>query len=121
QLDRLVRQVGGGVGDALDAVLRGPRAPGAYHDLGQHEGLLALTAADREQGRATLAGGDHALRHCLGERAHDSIKDTIADHATRGAGCREARIDNAALGRVDAHRAHVALAIGYVHVAETAD
>ena len=64
-LDRLVGEVGGGIGDALDAVAIGPRAPGADQHFVEHVLPALLAAACRHQVWPTFRAGDGAFRHHL--------------------------------------------------------
>ena len=74
QLDRLVRQVGERVRDSLEPVAGRAGAPGADDDLRRPEGPTVLVvAAERDERRAALAGGDDPVRHDLGEGAHDRV------------------------------------------------
>ena len=82
-----------------DAVLVEPGAPGADHDLGQHEWLAVLPAADREQGRPALAGRDHPIRHDGRQRPHDGVEHAIAHDAPRRAGRGMLRVQDRAARR----------------------
>ncbi len=119
-LDRLVGEVGRGVGYSFDAVERGARAPGADHDLGQDERLAVMGAADRQERRPAFAPGDHPRRRRLGKGPHDGVEHAIADDAARGAGGGIYRIDDGARRRVDGDRPHIALAVRNIDVAEAA-
>ena len=113
QLDRLVAEVGERVRDALEPVAARRarpscrRAPRSCRTASP----LLVVAAERDQRRPALAGGDHPVGHERRERAHDRVVDAVADHAAGAAGRRQHRVDDRAGRGVDVDRRHVALAV----------
>ena len=82
ELGRLVAEVRERVRHAFEPVTGRARAPAADEDLGRApRPALLVVAAERDQRRPTLAGGDHAIGDEACERAHDRVVDAVADHA----------------------------------------
>ena len=121
QFGRLVREVSRRVGYPLDTVARGAGAPISDHDLGQSERRAVVIAADGEQGRAALAGGDHLVGDDLRQRPHNGVEDAVAHDTAGRTGGRQKRVEDGALGNDDGDRPHVALAVRDLLAADAAD
>ncbi len=64
-----------------DAIELRTRAPGAHHDLGQHERPAFVLAANGKQRGTALATGNDPLRRDARERTHDRVEHAVTHHA----------------------------------------
>src|SRR6478735_4379327 len=107
--DRLVGDVGGRIGDALDSVAICTGAPRADEHFVEDELTALESAAGGHQERSSLRAADGTFGNDLRERLHDRVEHTVADNSARTARGREQRIEKASFRRPHRDRPQIAV------------